>query len=940
MRVRCAPVAALLSAILLAAQGSAQRVAPAAAAPPPTAPSQANRPAANSSTGSLDAADYASRQREMHRLWGDYQRSREQVRELARSRDAEVAERAEWILRRWEIGLRPDLPEALRRRLSAAADRPAAALRELIDAGYLREAVEMVHLQLSGPTAEETRDEITAVIASRFVNIVDAARRSDSTDGVLEMLEVAAETTPLAVARAILLDRLGETVDETNLLPQCAVGWLPERRDEVATITLTVLGRYDEAIDVARRGNRPDLLSTPLLLDSRWQELAEVSRRAIQPNLPVEATLDQHAMWLLAARQAGLDDQVRQATAAITAAKDPAGQGWRALAIAGQLDAAIELAKQTDPASAAELAATAQRVADAFAILGVDPHDPRPALDAMIDRLATAPDASAELQQQLAAPTDLLDETLAAIQLLHRIGHRDIVPQALRRVAAIPTVEGGAENARRQAILLARRLRYQELISELAVNDDQTLDAELEFYLGYWLGRGAPTFFNTVRGAVAHVRPDATPRDHFRAAVDLFASRLPDGWDRHVDLDALHAELAHPSPRSTPAVQHGLFGRNPNVRLPGWQPSYLAGDLFAGLGRSDLGLRWYEAAAESGDAASLLHFADRQLAAGNAAQAASLYGTALENLQRRASSRRGAFSEPIDVAPPSVPAAMVGQAVALRRVGQVEQSDAIWETLRLVPLNPDADATRGYIEQLGAFGETDRQREAAETALRYAAFDRSSDRHFYSQAFEHASRLQERDPAAAARWMRIGLFSSLPVANLYASTYLAIPSQWHVADALAAADGRDERKAAEQLQLALDHYPMNIEMAEEALPKIRKAGFDDVANAAIDRLFETGLEYIEHFGLDANSANNLAWVAAINGRNYERALTLSRRAVFFVPDSVSYRDTLAEILFRMGRAGEAIAIERQCLLDEPDQWHTHEQIERFSQAAGIPDRQE
>ena len=60
----------------------------------------------------------------MRQLWGDYEQSREPVRELAESGNPEVAQRAAWILRRWEIGLMPELPEAVRREVAEADGRP------------------------------------------------------------------------------------------------------------------------------------------------------------------------------------------------------------------------------------------------------------------------------------------------------------------------------------------------------------------------------------------------------------------------------------------------------------------------------------------------------------------------------------------------------------------------------------------------------------------------------------------------------------------------------------------------------------------------------------------------------------------------------------------------------------------------------------------------
>ena len=81
--------------------------------------------------------------------------------------------------------------------------------------------------------------------------------------------------------------------------------------------------------------------------------------------------------------------------------------------------------------------------------------------------------------------------------------------------------------------------------------------------------------------------------------------------------------------------------------------------------------------------------------------------------------------------------------------------------------------------------------------------------------------------------------------------------------------------------------------------------------------------------LETDCLNNLAWGAAVNGQHYEEALELAQRAIFVEPDSVSYRDTLAEVLFRLGRIQQAIVVEENCVVDSPDEWHLHEQLERF-----------
>ena len=83
--------------------------------------------------------------------------------------------------------------------------------------------------------------------------------------------------------------------------------------------------------------------------------------------------------------------------------------------------------------------------------------------------------------------------------------------------------------------------------------------------------------------------------------------------------------------------------------------------------------------------------------------------------------------------------------------------------------------------------------------------------------------------------------------------------------------------------------------------------------------------------------NNLAWTYAEEGLHLDRAQELSLRAVKSDADNVVYLDTYAEILFRRGRTGQAIAMMRRCLELEPEDGEHHEylrgQLTRFEAAA-------
>ena len=123
--------------------------------------------------------------------------------------------------------------------------------------------------------------------------------------------------------------------------------------------------------------------------------------------------------------------------------------------------------------------------------------------------------------------------------------------------------------------------------------------------------------------------------------------------------------------------------------------------------------------------------------------------------------------------------------------------------------------------------------------------------------------------------------------------------------------------------------PLDIDVAERLLPEMREAGMEKAADEMFDRIFDYGLQHMDQFPFDATVANNLAWVAAMNERRIDEGLKLSERACYLEPDSAVYRDTLAEILFLMDRVGEALHVEQACVLDDPDQWHLHQQIEKY-----------
>lgn len=82
--------------------------------------------------------------------------------------------------------------------------------------------------------------------------------------------------------------------------------------------------------------------------------------------------------------------------------------------------------------------------------------------------------------------------------------------------------------------------------------------------------------------------------------------------------------------------------------------------------------------------------------------------------------------------------------------------------------------------------------------------------------------------------------------------------------------------------------------------------------------------------------NDLAWIYAQENRDLDHALKLAEQAVAKSPGNPAYRDTQAEVLYRLGRTEEAAAIAEELLQKDPSSEYFRSQLERFS-GGGVSD---
>lgn len=92
------------------------------------------------------------------------------------------------------------------------------------------------------------------------------------------------------------------------------------------------------------------------------------------------------------------------------------------------------------------------------------------------------------------------------------------------------------------------------------------------------------------------------------------------------------------------------------------------------------------------------------------------------------------------------------------------------------------------------------------------------------------------------------------------------------------------------------------------------------------------LKSMEENPRHAASYNDLAWVYVEEGKNLDEALRLVDKALELDPNRFQLLDTKAEILYRMGRIEEAVAIAEDLVERLPKSGYAQEQLEKFRSA--------
>lgn len=876
----------------------------------------------------LASGTFDQRQQAMWELWRD-RSQREAIAAAVRDPDPEVSRRAQWVLDRWRRGILVDTPAELTRQLEAISHSDS--LQRLLDLGLFNGA------RVAIEEAIEAGDQATlaraqAVIERAFVFYVRSADTQGQLQEFAELVDRLATTTEMVICRQQLWERLGaEPSASFDPATRQTATRNPRDQQRAGIIALAVANRFDEACELARTAGDIELLRICQLLSGDWPGLAQSQLTAATEAAAGTPDSDRHwAYTLVAAARSGDTELHQRAVAALSKrANDEAPEAeddpfvrlrWQVLAMHGEIDAAVEILAPTQPLVAAELLAQAGRLSDAMEIVGFAPEE----IDGQLANWITAA-RTATAQWPATQFRDIpvpVEELTTKARLLFLAGRRDAAWELLAGVAAKSLDESEAPGlalARAMVLQTLIRLNRADWLLQMVLEDSPT---SLSGTSRHFLARALdvqPETLDALTMALGQLRP-GNPQA-LQAAIDLLRGKLPAGFDPQTDFQRLFDLLSTGTPvAQSREARWTVAAETPKLNLE-------LAKLFAGHGQAELARGTLVHLAGRGETDALLELAESELEAGHVQSARNMFAAAWQRIdqQRQDPARLNRAEDDAF----SALKAVVGEAVAAARLGDREGADELWRLLDLMTCTPSTKLRDLFGEYLLDAGFDQQAEPIYRTLMPWVAFGSDEGVEFYTVARNFNRALHTTDPVRAAEIYDLAIAGTIESTIFYPAAYVSLPAYVHRQSVLAAIEVGDIDSVPKHIDAIMRLNPIDIDFGEKALKPLREAGQPELAQQAIERIYQAGSAHLERFPLDIVTANNLAWILALSDHRLDDALRISQRAVYFAPDSTVYRDTLAEVLFRLGRADEAVAIAQACLLDQPGEWHVREQLRRF-----------
>jgi len=881
----------------------------------------------------MRSRDFERRHQAMLRLWADRETFHTWVESATQDPDPEVARRASWVLNRWRRGLLPDTPADVVAKLESSNG--VDTVESLMNAGLFEGALVAIDEAITGAMNSGTIDRARASLHRRFPFYVRIAMQSEQLPQLVEILDRLADDATMALAcqqlRALV-------TGESPLELPTSVALMPEQKQKRLDIVLHAAhGDLATAIQLAQAERNPDLLRVCRMLNGQWDVLAQ--EQVTAANSQPEGSINWYRHWmyaLISATRGNVPAIRQQAVTELSKTREdviPRNSldsinriRWQSLAMHGELDAATEILAQLKPDDAAEVLAQASKFEEAFQVLEVDWRN----LDTELFRLVQDAIHGEALRAKENRSDDIsaeLSKLLTVVRILVLTG-RDLLAFETLKAVVKQSPDRSAELSAQDYLMQTRlavirtvgRLNRDEWISPLLIGpNDSSLPNQTPFLLAQLLGAESETV-TALLEAFTKLYPKQTVSERLTSVVTFLNGEPTTGLEQDRDFNKLYESLS----------EGKRIVRSSGGGISIASASRLNSDfarLFELHGYPELSKRALIQLAIQGDTEAKLKLAMSELNDGSAASARKIFESIWNTIEKRSQDIASIHLSNSDTL--TAMKAIHGEAVAAARLGDDEGAEELRQAIQLMTCTPSASLRSSFAEFLV---EQSRNEEAAaitKTLLPIAAFAASDDVEFYALARTYDAAASETAPASATAMLDLAIAGTIETTIYYPVYYVSLPAYLHrrmIRNAITIGDQQAVQKHVDEL-FRLE--PIDVDLGEKVLESMRKAGMKELASEILERIYQAGNAHLDAFPLDIGTANNLAWVLALADHRLEDALRFSTRTVFYEPDSTVYRDTLAEVLYRMGRRDEAIAIEKACLLDDPSEWHIHQQIKRF-----------
>lgn len=880
----------------------------------------------------MRSGNFDQRQAVMMRLWADHGTYRDWVENAVHDPDVEVARRAKWVLDRWRRGLLPGTPREITDRIESV-DGPEA-IENLLNAGLFEGALVAIDEVIGGATSPAIIDRAESAIRRRFPFYIRVADERNQLPALISLLERLAMDATMSRSFHQLSLLAGH--EQPSDLMTGAARLTAAQKQRLAIILRAANNELGKATQLAEKNSDPELLRVCRMLSGDWQILAREQLSAARSQPP--DSVDWYRHWMYAMVAASRCDELsirEQAFQRLSEsrgiekdadAKDQVNRlRWQTLAIHGEMDAAIKILKPLRNKDAAELLAQGSRFTEAFEALGMDWRDLDSQMRELIDDTVSA--ERSFIAGQIPDTTPQLARLLAAIRLLVSTGRDDLAFQSLKNVVNHPSLRAQEEatTLRSDIMRVLWRINRTDWIHEFLVGPkDKSLSGQSQFILSMAFDAKVETVAVLI-DAMGQLNPASTFAQRVRDTVKFLGGTVPVWFNPKNDFNRLYQALLESRNASRNLT------RNDPVRVRLTVAPRLSTDiarLFELHGQSDLALKTItELSTKYDDIEAKLKLAELELDSGSVQAARQMFKSIWNSLD--AAGQNISRLNQADSDALIAMKAIFGEANAATRLGDIEGAADLNRQIKMMLCTPSSTLLNSFAEYLVERGMNEMAEIILAPLLSLAAFGATEGVEFYTIAHNYDSAVAMTKPAEAAAALDLAIAGTVESTSFYPAAYVSVPSYTHRRKIRAAVENRDEPEARKEVEKLLRLDPVDIDFGEKVLGPMRKNGMTDLANEVLEKMYQAGNSHLEKFPLDVGMANNLAWVLSLSDYRLDESLRFSKNAVFYEPDSTVYRDTLAEVLFRLKRKDEAIAIEKACLLDDPSEWHVHEQIRRF-----------